>query len=176
MKKGLTIVITGNGKGKTTAAFGLALRSAGHGMKVCIVQFMKGKIPSGEIKAIAKISPDVDLYISGTGFFEITGDVHTKEEHKKSAQKALAYAKKKIQTCLFDMIILDEINIAIKLGLLELNDVVRIIKDKPFPLHLVMTGRDAPRDIIELADTVTEMKEIKHPYTEGSSPVRGIDF
>jgi len=175
-KRGVILVLTGGGKGKTSSAFGLALRSAGHGMKVCIIQFMKGRFSCGEKKAVEKMLPDIELHVSGKGFYEIPGDRHPADEHRTSAKKALKLAQKKMASGAYDVIILDEINVALNMGLLEMQEVLSIIENKPPTMHLILTGRDAHPKVIDLADTVTEMKEVKHAFRKGLKPVKGIDF
>lgn len=175
-RRGVTLVITGDGKGKTTAAFGLALRSAGHGMKVCIIQFMKGPVSSGEKKAIGKMGTEIELHVLGKGFYDIPGDRHSVEEHRTSARKALALAEKKMACGMYDVLILDEVNVALKLGLLDLKELLYFINSKPPAMHLILTGRGAHKKVIDLADTATEMREIKHAFKKDSRPVKGIDF
>jgi cob(I)alamin adenosyltransferase len=175
-KVGLVIVVTGHGKGKTTSALGIALRASGYGMKVCIVEFLKGNMYSGEIDGVKKLSPNVELYLTGKGFYEIRGDQFTPKEHRESAQKGLELAKKKMLSGEFDILILDEINNAVNLKLVDLSQILELIKNKPPFLHLIMTGRDAHPEVIKRADTVTEMKEIKHSFGQGIEPQKGIDY
>lgn len=173
---GIVLVITGSGKGKTTAALGMAVRAAGHGMKVCVIQFVKGDMYAGEIDGLKKLSPDVELYRAGKGFFGIEGDSCAPEEHRSSAQNAIRLAKEKISSAACDILILDEMNVALKLGLVDLPQVLEIIASKPPRMHLILTGRDAHPEVIKRAQTVTEMVEIKHACTEGIEPQRGIDY
>ncbi len=171
---GLTIVHTGNGKGKTTAALGLALRAWGEGLKVLILQFIKGGWKYGELNALAKFAPDITVKQCGEGFTR-RGNTDM-EKHRRAAQKTLAEAKTEMTSGKWDMIILDEINYAVDFGLISENDVLDLISQKPKNLHLVLTGRNAKENIIAKANLVTEMKEIKHPYKEGIKAQKGIEF
>lgn len=173
---GLVVVITGNGKGKTTTAFGIALRAAGHGMKVCIIHFMKGDMYSGEIDGVKRLSPNVELHLMGKGFCGIQGNPYPYKEHRANAQDALKLAREHIVSGKFDILILDEINNSLKLRLVDLPQVLELIDIKPPLLHLVLTGRDAHPDVMERAHTVTEMREIKHAYQQGIEPQKGIDY
>jgi cob(I)alamin adenosyltransferase len=175
-KVGLVVVITGHGKGKTTAAMGIALRAAGHDMKICIIEFMKGDIYSGEIDGVKRLSPNVELHLTGKGFYGIMGNPYSFEEHRANAQEAINLAKEKMLSGSYDILILDEINNALKLKLVDLSQAMELIENKPALLHLVLTGRNAPPEIIERAHTVTEMKEIKHAYRQDIEPQKGIDY
>jgi cob(I)alamin adenosyltransferase len=173
---GIVIVYTGNGKGKTTASLGVALRAVGHGLKVCMVQFIKGEWHYGELNSLKKLEPDFELIVAGKGFIGIIDDDHAFEEHVRAAKTALDIVEQKMLLDIFDIIILDEINYAVHLGLLNLGEVMRIVKNRPKHLSLILTGNYACDEIILLADLVTEMKEIKHPYKKGIKAKRGIDF
>ena len=175
-KVGLIVVMTGNGKGKTTSAMGIALRAAGHGMKVCIIEFMKGDMYSGEIDGIKRLYPNAELHLKGKGFCGIRGDSYPLKEHRANAQDALKLAEEKMLSGNFDILILDEINNALNLKLVDLSQVLALVEDKPPLMHLIMTGRDAHPKLIEKAHTVTEMKEIKHAYRQGIEPQKGIDY
>jgi cob(I)alamin adenosyltransferase len=175
-KVGLVVVITGHGKGKTTSALGVALRAAGHGMKVCIIHFMKGDMYSGEIDGVKKLAPYVELYLTGKGFCGIYGNPYPYEEHRANAQEAIKLAGKKMLSGNFDILILDEINNALKLKLVDLSQVLDLIDNKPPLMHLILTGRDAHPEIIERAHTVSEIKEIKHAYRQKIEPQKGIDY
>lgn len=166
---GLVMVLTGHGKGKTTSALGMALRAVGHGMKVCIIYFIKGK-PSGEMPALKKLN--VEFHIMGKGFYNPKADT----KHRLSAQSALLLAKKKMLSGKFDMLILDEVNNALHLKLIEFKDVLELIEKKPPSMHLILTGRSAHPDIIKRADTVTEMKDIKHAFHKKIEPQKGLDY
>lgn len=173
---GIVIVYTGNGKGKTTASLGVALRAIGHGLRVCMVQFIKGEWHYGELNSIKKLEPDFELIVAGKGFIGIIDDDHAFEEHVRAAKTALDIVEQKISLDTFDIIILDEINYALHLGVLQLADVMKILHNRPKHLSLILTGNHACEEIITLADLVTEMKEIKHPYKKGIKAKRGIDF
>ncbi|MDW0126904.1 MAG: cob(I)yrinic acid a,c-diamide adenosyltransferase [Nitrososphaeraceae archaeon] len=173
---GIVIVYTGNGKGKTTASLGVALRAIGHGLRVCMVQFIKGEWHYGELNSLKKLEPDFELIVAGKGFIGIIDDDHAFEEHVRAAKTALDIVEQKISLDTFDIIILDEINYALHLGVLQLADVMKILQNRPKHLSLILTGNHACEEIITLADLVTEMKEIKHPYKKGIKAKRGIDF
>jgi cob(I)alamin adenosyltransferase len=173
---GIVIVYTGNGKGKTTASLGVALRAIGHGLRVCMVQFIKGEWHYGELNSLKKLEPDFELIVAGKGFIGIIDDDHAFEEHVRAAKTALDIVEQKISLDTFDIIILDEINYALHLGVLQLADVMKMLQNRPKHLSLILTGNHACEEIITLADLVTEMKEIKHPYKEGIKAKRGIDF
>ena len=175
-KVGLIVVITGHGKGKTTAAMGIALRAAGHNMKVCIIEFMKGDMYSGESDGVKRLSPNVELHVTGKGFYGIMGDPYSFEEHRTNAQEAINLAREKMLSGNYDILILDEINNALRLKLIDLSQAMELIDSKPPLMHLVLTGRNAPPEIIERAHTVTEMKEIRHAYRQGIEPQKGIDY
>lgn len=173
-RQGLVLVNTGNGKGKTTAALGLALRAWGNGYKILILQFIKGGWKYGELKALEKLGPNIVIEQMGEGFTQ-KEDID-KAKHVEAAQKTIMRAKQEMASGKWDMIILDELNYAIKFNLITVEDAVALIEAKPASLHLVITGRDAREEIIERADLVTEMKEIKHPYKKGIKAQRGIEF
>lgn len=173
---GLIVVITGHGKGKTTSALGMALRAAGHDMNVCIIHFMKGDMFAGELAGIKRLAPHVELHLMGKGFCGIMGNPYPYEEHRADAHKALALAKEKISSGAFDVVILDEINNALKLKLVDLPQVIELIDTKPTSLHLVLTGRDAHPEVVRRAHTVSEILEIKHAYKQGIEPQKGIDY
>jgi cob(I)alamin adenosyltransferase len=176
IRKGLVIVYTGNGKGKTTAALGLCVRACGYGMKVAIVQFIKGSWQSGEIEGIKKLAPNVEFIRMGRGFVGIIDDKLPRSEHEKAAGEALEFVRGMLLSNKYDIIILDELNVAVHLGLIEIEDVLKLIDDKPAELNLVITGRNAHKKLIERADLATEMKEIKHPYQKGILAQKGIDY
>jgi cob(I)alamin adenosyltransferase len=173
---GLVVVITGYGKGKTTSALGMVLRSVGHGLKVCVVQFMKGDMYAGEIDALKKLGPNVEHHLTGKGFCGIQGNPYPHSEHRANAQDAIKLAKEKMLSGRFDVLVCDEINNALKLNLVDLRQVMDLINSKPTLLHLVLTGRDAHQDVIDAADTVSEVTEIKHAYRQGIEPQKGIDY
>ncbi|BEU87775.1 cob(I)yrinic acid a,c-diamide adenosyltransferase [Selenomonas sp. TAMA-11512] len=174
---GLTIVHTGDGKGKTTAALGLALRAWGNGLSVCILQFIKGKWKYGELKSIEvlqKIDDRIEIHPLGAGFSKRTPEKI--EEHRKKANEALALAREEMHSQKWNILILDEINYAIDFGLLDEEDVIRLIEEKPSLLHLVLTGRNATKKVIEAADLVTRMEAVKHPFQQGIEAQIGIEF
>ncbi len=175
-KDGLVIVYTGKGKGKTTAALGMALRAIGYNHKICMIQFIKGSWHYGEMSSTKKLEPEFELIAAGKGFVGIIDDKTPREEHEKIAREAIRISKEKIQSGKYNIVILDEINYAINLGLVNLKDVLELIKSKPVTLNLVLTGNHAKQEIIEIADLVTEMKEIKHPFQSGIKAKKGIDF
>ena len=176
VRKGLVVVLTGNGKGKTTSALGMALRAYGHGMKVCIIQFMKGDLYTGEWDAIKAMSDRMEIIATGKGFCGIQGNPYPWNEHRDNAYDAIDLVIEKMNSGTIDLLILDEINNALKLGLVEMEQVLRIIEDKPPMMHLILTGRDADPAIIERADTVSEVCEIKHAYRHDIEPQPGIDY
>lgn len=173
--RGLVLVFTGNGKGKTTAALGTALRAVGYGHRVAIIQFIKGTWHYGELDAIARI-PEIELQRSGAGFYKIMGDQLPEETHRNAAREGIALAREKIRSGRYQVVILDEINNAVHTGLLEVEDVLGLIDDKPEGIDLILTGRDAAPDVVERADLVTEMREIKHPFQKGILAKKGIDY
>ncbi|MGQ0377046.1 MAG: cob(I)yrinic acid a,c-diamide adenosyltransferase [Nitrososphaerota archaeon] len=175
-KDGLVIVYTGKGKGKTTAALGMALRAVGHDHKICMIQFIKGSWHYGEMTSSKLLEPQFELVAVGKGFVGILDDKSPREEHVKIAQEAVHISREKIQSKKYDIIILDEINYAVNLGLVEISDVLDLIKIKPVNLNLVLTGNYASDEIISVADLVTEMKEIKHPFQVGIKAKKGIDY
>lgn len=175
-RKGLVIIYTGNGKGKTTAALGTALRAVGQGFKVLIIQFIKGSWRYGELRSLKRLEPEIELIRVGRGFVGIIDDKLPREEHVKAAREGLAVAREKVTSGEYDLVILDELNYAVLGGLLSIEEVLDVVKAKPPHVHLIITGRDARPELIELADLVTEMREIKHPYQKGIPAQRGIDL
>ena len=169
--KGLVQIYTGNGKGKTTAALGLALRASGQGAKVVIIQFMKGWEHYGELKA-AEALPGVTLIQTGRPDYVYRGQ-ETEKDYSEAA-RGLELAQKYAKEC--DLLILDEINVALDYDLIRLNDVEDLVRSKPESLELVLTGRNADESLLELADLVTEMREMKHPYQKGIEARRGVEF
>jgi cob(I)alamin adenosyltransferase len=173
--RGLIVVITGNGKGKTTSALGMALRACGHGLRVCIIQFMKGDLYAGEWDGIKQLR-GVELISTGKGFCGIQGNPYPFEEHRANAQEAIRLVKEKIASGDFDILIMDEINNSLHLKLVDLDQVLEILRDKPPLMHLILTGRDAHPRVIEMADTVSEVREIKHAFRKDIEPQPGIDY
>lgn len=172
VKKGLIIVHTGDGKGKTTAALGIALRACGYGMKVIMLQFFKGKWKYGELRSAPKLGT-FEIQPMGQGFTWESKDV---EVDKALVREAWRAAKEKILSGSYDVVILDEINYALSYDFLPVADIVEFLKNKPPMLHVILTGRDAKPEIIEIADLVTEMRQIKHPFEQGISAQKGIEF
>ncbi|MCC6543985.1 MAG: cob(I)yrinic acid a,c-diamide adenosyltransferase [Nitrospirae bacterium] len=170
------IVITGNGKGKTTSALGMALRAAGYKMRVCVTCFIKGDLYSGEFDGIKRLSPEIEIHVTGRGFVNIGSSPYSFEEHRTSAQNGLILAMGKMASGTIDILILDEIHNAIDLGLVDLSQILDLIDTKPEFMHLILTGRGAHQEVIEKAHTVTEMKEIKHSFSLGIEPQKGIDY
>lgn len=175
-KKGLVIAYTGKGKGKTTAALGIVLRSIGYDHKVCMIQFIKGSWHYGEMSASKILEPNFELIAVGKGFVGIIDDINPKEEHIRIAEEALELSHKKIQSKKYQVVILDEINYAVNLNLIKVQDVINLIKEKPYELNLILTGNYLRPEVAEVADLVTEMKEIKHPFKIGIKAKKGIDF
>ncbi len=173
LEKGLVQVYTGNGKGKTSAAFGLALRAIGRGLKVYVIQFIKGGFDYGELYIVDKL-PNIKLKAFGRGKF-VTEKPPGKED-VELAQEALALAGEVVKSGEYDIVILDEVNVALNLNLISLEEVLELIKNKPKHVELVLTGRYAPSEIIQMADLVTEMQEIKHPYKKGYQARKGIEY
>ncbi|RLI18815.1 cob(I)yrinic acid a,c-diamide adenosyltransferase [Candidatus Bathyarchaeota archaeon] len=173
LEKGLVQVYTGNGKGKTTAAFGLALRAIGRGLKVYVIQFIKGGFDYGELYIADKL-PNLKLKAFGRGKF--VTEKPAEKEDVKLAEEALALAEKVIKSGEYDIVILDEVNVALDLKLIKTEKVVELMKSKPRHVELVLTGRYAPAEIVEIADLVTEMKEIKHPFSKGQQARKGIEY
>lgn len=173
-QKGLICIHTGNGKGKTTAAFGAALRAAGQGLNVLILQFMKGQKNIGELKALAETNLPITLVQYGRSVFFQSRACEPMDKHK--AHLGLMAFEKALESNTYDLIILDEINMAIDFGLLDTDEVIRAIKRKPSGVHLILTGRNAKLPIMDMADLVTEMKEIKHHFCKGVAAQKGIEF
>jgi cob(I)alamin adenosyltransferase len=174
--KGLVIVYTGNGKGKTTAALGIVLRAVGHGYKVGMIQFIKGEWYYGELTSSKRLEPEFEMIAAGKGFVGIIDDDHPIEDHLAAAKQALALAKEKITSGTYDVMVLDEVNYAAKLKLISEQDILDIIAARPEKTTLVLTGNYMPESVMTAADLVTEMKEIKHPYQRGIKAKKGIDF
>ncbi|MDG7050606.1 MAG: cob(I)yrinic acid a,c-diamide adenosyltransferase, partial [Nitrososphaerota archaeon] len=148
----------------------------GHNYKICMIQFIKGSWHYGEMSSSKKLEPEFELTAVGKGFVGILDDKTPKEIHQKIAKEAIEIAKEKILSEKYNIIILDEINYAVNLGLVELNDVLDLIKNKPQSVTLVLTGNHVKQEIVDAADLVTEMKEIKHPFQRGIRAKKGIDF
>ena len=174
-EKGLVILYTGEGKGKTTAALGLVLRAVGYKKKCLIIQFGKAWF-TGELVGIKKLSPYVKIIQGGKGFLDILGSKIPLSVHKKAAAQAFNLLKKEIVSNKWDIIVADEIAGSVSAGILPLSKVLQLIDQKPVTLDLVLTGHHADKRLISKADLVTEMIEIKHPYQKGILAKKGIDF
>jgi len=172
-EKGLLIVHTGAGKGKTTAAMGMALRCLGHGMKVAIIQFVKGAIPTGEEQALRQLSPELTFLRMGEGF---TWETQDRERDIRVARKAWETACTYLQDPTYGMVILDELNIVLRYDYLPLDEVLATLRHKPDMQHVVITGRSAKKELIDAADLVTEMGMIKHPFRAGIKAQKGVDL
>jgi len=176
LDRGLVLVNTGDGKGKSTAAFGTALRAVGQGMRVLVVQFIKGNWRTGEQQA-PRWLPGLEWYKGGYGFVRIRRSHKTEEEHGQRAQATWAFAREKVAGDGYDLLVLDEINVAMRLGFIDPAEVAGwLTSGKPRRLHVILTGRGAPAEVVEAADTVTEMKLVKHAYQQGIGAVKGIEF
>ena len=171
-KKGLVQVYTGDGKGKTTAALGLALRALGQGLRVYVIQFMKG-VPYGELNLLRTL-PDISIIQFGNPQWVDPDNIS--EEERLRAQQGLDHAKEVIHSSKYDIVILDELTYALTYGWLPIDEVLETIGGRPEGVHVVITGRDAPTKLIDFADLVTEMREIKHPFQQGLKAQPGIEF
>ena len=171
--KGLVQVFTGNGKGKTTAALGTILRASGHGLRIFIVFFMKGDYNYGEYRTLSKL-PNVDT--ASFGFRTLTDPANLKPEEIEQAELALAAAREAVLSGNYDLVVLDEVNVALGFDLIKLDDVVKLIRDKPPAVELILTGRYADDKLIELADLITEMVKVKHPFDKGIKARKGIEY
>jgi cob(I)alamin adenosyltransferase len=172
---GLIIVNTGPGKGKTTAAMGTALRAVGNGMKVLMLQFLKGSWHYGELDAAKAFDDKFVMKQMGRGFVKV-GGAETDPEDIRLVEEAWEEARQSINSGQWDLVILDEINYAISYGMLDPAKVAEALKHKPEQVHVILTGRNAHPTIVELADTVTEMKQVKHAYEKGVMAQRGIEY
>ena len=172
-EKGLLIVYTGAGKGKTTAALGMAIRCLGHGMNVAMVQFIKGAIDTAEERILKSFGQQVVFLRMGEGY---TWETQDRERDAQVAQKAWAEVEKILQDPSFGMVILDELNIAIHHEYVSLEQVLKAVAKRPSSLHVVITGRGAKPELIEAADLVSEMKMIKHPFRKGIKAQKGVEF
>ncbi|MDI6905527.1 MAG: cob(I)yrinic acid a,c-diamide adenosyltransferase [Candidatus Bathyarchaeia archaeon] len=173
MERGIVQVYTGNGKGKTSAAFGLALRAIGRGLKVYVIQFIKGGFDYGELYIVDKL-PNLTLKAFGRGRF--VTEKPPEREDIEFAEKAMALAEEVVKSDEYDIVVLDEINVALNLKLIKIERVLELIRNKPKHVELILTGRYAPDKIIEAANLVTEMREVKHPYNKGFQARKGIEY
>jgi len=173
LKKGLIQVYTGDGKGKTSAAFGLALRAIGRGLKVYVIQFIKGGFDYGELYVVERL-PNFRLKAFGRGKF--VTEMPPTQEDVKLAREAFELAREVVSSGEYDVVVLDEVNVALNLRLIRVDEMVSLVKGKPRHVELILTGRYAPPEIVEVADLVTEMREVKHPYNKGLKPRKGIEY
>jgi cob(I)alamin adenosyltransferase len=173
MRRGLFIVYTGNGKGKTTAAFGLAFRALGHGLRVCVIQFIKGKWPCGELVSAGQFGDRLECHVRGRGFTWKSKDL---AEDTRIAQEAWRFAREVIAAGKHDMVILDELTYLMKYKMVATEEIVAALCARPTPMHIVVTGRDAPAALVKAADLVTRMQAVKHPYARGVAAQKGIEF
>jgi cob(I)alamin adenosyltransferase len=175
LRRGLIIVNTGPGKGKTTAAMGTALRAVGQGMRVLMLQFLKGSWHYGELDAVKAFGDKFVMKQMGRGFVKV-GGAETDPEDVRMVEQAWSEAEQAINSGQWDIVILDEINYAISYGMLDPAQVVEVLRHKPEMVHVILTGRNAHPTIVELADTVTEMRQVKHAYEKGVMAQRGIEY
>lgn len=173
LDRGYVHIITGDGPGKTTAAFGLAVRALGRGLKVCVIQFLKRK-PSGEILFFRKFHKNIVIRQFGTKTFVNKGIVGP--EDIKLAIKGLEYARKNLISGEFDLVILDEINMALNFGLLKVEDIILLIKSKPENVEMILTGRNAPHELFDYADYLIKIECLRHPFSKGQIARKGIEF
>jgi cob(I)alamin adenosyltransferase len=174
--RGLVLINTGDGKGKTTAALGTVLRAVGYGHRCLIVQFIKGSWMYGEMKSLKRLEPEVEFHRMGRGFVGIVDDNLPHEEHEKAAREALDFAREKLASGAYRLVLLDEIFVAVTLKLIAVQDVLDLLDVRPSQTTLILTGRGAPSEVIERADTVTEMREVKHAFRKGILAQRGVDY
>lgn len=172
-RKGLVEVFTGSGKGKTSAAMGVVLRALGHDLRIYIVFFMKGKFPYGEQKTLAKF-PNVNFTVFGS--LDFVNPRNVREEDKKEAAKALQAGREAMLSGEYDLVVLDEVNVAVAWGLIGVEELIKLIEDKPEPVELILTGRYADPRVVKQADLVTEMVAIKHPFDDGIKARAGFDY
>jgi cob(I)alamin adenosyltransferase len=172
-RRGLVQIFTGDGRGKTSAAIGAVIRALGHGLRVYIVFFMKGDYPYGERNILSQL-PNVTIESFGSGGFVDPKNI--KPEEKEQAKKALAAARQAMLSGGYELVVLDEVNLAVAFKLVELDEVLKFIDDKPQNVELILTGRRADNKLVQSADLVTEMLKIKHPYDEGVAARGGIEY
>jgi cob(I)alamin adenosyltransferase len=171
--RGLVEIFTGEGKGKTSAALGAIIRALGHGLRVYIVFFMKGDFPYGEQKILCQLP---NCTVERFGFQEFVDPANVKPEEKEETRKALAAARKAMLSRKYDVVILDEVNVAVAWKLIDVDDVIKLIDAKPGKVELILTGRYADPKLIELADLVTDMVKVKHPFDKGILSRKGIEY
>jgi len=171
--KGLVEIFTGSGKGKTSAALGMVLRALGHGLRVHIIFFMKGNYPYGERNMLPQLT---NVSFQSFGHEQFVDPQNVKSEEREQAGEALQAARAAIASGKFDLVVLDEVNVAVAWKLIEVEDLLKLIEDKPQNVELILTGRYADQRLIERADLVTEMVEVKHPYQKGIKARKGIEY
>jgi cob(I)alamin adenosyltransferase len=171
--QGLIAVFTGNGKGKTTAALGLAFRALGHGQRVCVIQFLKGSWKYGELESAEKFKPLLDFFVMGRGFTWKSDDL---EQDRAAARQAWDFAVQIIRANQHELVILDELTYLPHYRIMNEKEILQALREKPPAMHIAITGRYASDDLIQLADLVTEMKEIKHPFQQGIKAQKGMEF
>jgi len=175
--KGLILINTGTGKGKTTAALGCALRAAGHKQKVLILQFIKGTMKTGEIYSLEYLKPYIEIKQLGTGFIRYRdGKPQITDKDVRNAKESFDYSKEMILSNKYDLIILDEIINVVNFGLIDVCELKNILLNKPENLSVILTGSNAPEELISIADTVTEMKSLKHAFDKGTKAVKGLEY
>ena len=167
------MVFTGDGKGKTTAALGLALRAIGHGFKICVIQFIKGSWKYGELNSVKRFEDLMDFHVLGRGFTWKSDDF---KKDKQAALDAWRFAKQMITSGKYQIVILDELTYLVKLKMIDEHEIVDFLSNNPRDLHLIVTGRSAPQSLIDVADLVTDMKAVKHPLKNGVKAQKGIEF
>jgi len=173
MQTGLILVNTGDGKGKSTAAFGLATRALGQNLRVCIIQFVKGKWPTGEQQFFAPFAPQLEFHVCGQGFL---WDAKKWPENQQLARQGWDLACVKLADPAYDLVVLDELTYLFKYEILEVTALLTMLQQRPAGMHVVVTGREAPPALLAAADLVTQMQAIKHPFNSGGKAVRGIEF
>lgn len=173
VQRGIVIVLTGNGKGKSSSGFGMIARALGHDMKTAVVQFIKGSFSTGEEAFFRRFPESVDYNVMGDGF---TWDTQNKQQDIASAQRAWQKAKTFLEDPTVDIVLLDELNIVLHLGYLDTTEIIRDLKQRPAKQHIIITGRSAPEALISYADTVTEMKDVKHAYRAGIMAQAGVEL
>jgi len=173
MKKGLLMVFTGDGKGKTTAALGMAIRSAGHGLNVCFIQFIKGRWNYGELKAVSRFEDTIDFHVMGKGFTWKSEDI---EQDKAAARRAWKFARRAMTSERYHLVVLDEFTYLLNYRMIDLQPALAALAGKPANLHVAVTGRKAPSELLAAADLVTEMHAVKHPFQDGVRAQKGIEY
>jgi cob(I)alamin adenosyltransferase len=174
-QRGYVVVLTGDGKGKTTAALGMAVRAIGQGMRVVVLQFLKGSWKYGELNTAERLAPDLVIRPLGEGFVHVDPQ-NADPKDVECAKRAWEVCKEALFSGDYGMVIFDEVNTAVSYGLLPVEEVVAALQQRPPAVHVVLTGRDAHPKLVEMADLVTEMTEVKHPYASGAPARKGIEY